>query len=353
MMSVCKLHLVMNDYTSLSKTNQKYTKITLQVANGAKFAALDMPSEEVLEAKNVLYIHIHRESKRCYIGQALKKCKYRWNNGIGYRLEHQPKFRSAINSYGWNSFDSYILCFSDDKAALDNAETSAIAAAGGHRSLFVFNLAPGGRATVDRSEAIEGFNLKTKEWMPFANSVEAAEYIGIKKSGNVRRVAKGENKSSGGWWFRYAGSEELPPTSWGLGSRKQATKAVKAIKIDSGEEFSFESISKAAAFIGVHTSNVTFAVKQPTGATCKGYWVCPKNSNIEMPKLIGRAGSVYKNGRPVIATKITTGEEIVFLSGRMAAKELGVSDKNMPGALKGRIKSLGGYTFRYADAEEP
>ena len=342
----------MHDYTSLSQTNQRYKKITLQVANGAKFTVLDMTPDEVLEAKNVLYIHIHRESKRCYIGQALKKCKYRWNNGAGYRLEHQPKFRSAINAHGWGSFDSYILSFSDNKIALDDAETSAIAAAGGHRSLFVFNLAPGGRATVDRSEALEGFNLKTKEWMLFANSVEAAEYIGIKKSGNVRQVAKGENKSTGGWWFRRVGSEDLPPSTWGLGSAKQATKSVKAIKIDSGEEFNFDSISKAAAFIGVHTSNVTFAVKQPTGATCKGYWVCPQNSAIQMPELVGRAGSVYKNGRPVIATKIATGEEIAFLSGRMAAKELGVSDKNMPGALKGRIKSLGGYTFRYADAEE-
>ena len=56
-------------------------------------------------------------------------------------------------------------------------------------------------------------------------------------------------------------------------------------------------------------------------------------------------------GHTEIATNIATGEEISFLSGRMAAKELGVSDKNMPGALKGRIKSLGGYKFRYADAE--
>lgn len=338
----------MNDYTSLSQVNQKYKKIILQVANGAKFAALDMPSEEVLDAKNVLYIHVHRESKRCYIGQALKKCKYRWNNGVGYRLEHQPKFRSAINLYGWDSFDSYILCFSDDKTVLDDAETSAIAAAGGHRTLFVFNLAPGGRATVDRSEAIEGFNLKTKEWVPFANSVEAAEYIGIKKSGNVRRVAKGENKSSGGWWFRPAGSDDLPPEYWGLGSAKQATKAVKAIRILDGQIFNFESISNAAKFLDANTSNVTHAVKRPTGGTCNGYWLCYQGADIEMPKLVGRAGSVYKNGRPVIATNIATGEKRTFLSGRMAAKELGVSDKNIPAALKGRIKSLGGYTFEYA-----
>jgi hypothetical protein len=67
-----------------------------------------------------------------------------------------------------------------------------------------------------------------------------------------------------------------------------------------------------------------------------------------MPKLVGRAGSVYKNGKPVIATNTETGEEFTFLSGRSAAESLGVDAKNIPAALKGRIKSLGGWKFRYA-----
>jgi len=341
----------MQDYTSLSPMNDQYSKLSLKVANGAQFTALLMSENEALDAKNVLYIHIHRESKRCYIGQALKKCRLRWANGSGYRLEHQPKFRSAINSYGWTAFDSYILCFSDDKVALDNAETLAIAAAGGHRSVYVYNLAPGGRVTVDRSEALEGFNLKTKEWMAFANSVAAAEYIGIQKSGNIRRVVKGENKSAGGWWFRVAGSTDLPPDYWGIGSAKQETKPVMAIRLTDEKEFIYKSISEAARQIGVHSSNVTHAVKRSTGGTCKGYWLRYLDVDISKPKLVGRAGGVYKNGKPVIATNISTGEETIFLSGRMAAKQLGVSDKNMPGALKGRIKSLGGYTFRYLEVK--
>ena len=105
------------------------------------------------------------------------------------------------------------------------------------------------------------------------------------------------------------------------------------------------SISKVAVFIWAHTSNVTFAVKQSTGTTYDGYLVYPQNSNIKMSKLVGRAGSVYKNGRPVIAKKNYYWGGDCSLSGRMAVKDLGVSDMNMPGALKGRVKFLSSYTF--------
>lgn len=336
------------NFTELSRLNAPYKTIKVTVANGQKFVALVLSKDEVLKSKNVLYIHVHRESKRCYIGQSLKECRKRWANGNGYKLAHQPKFRSAINSYGWDSFDSYILSFCDDRSTLDQAEIEAISVAGGHRSTYVFNLAPGGRATVDRSEALEGFNLKTKEWRAFSNSVEAATHVGIKKSGNIRRVVNGENKSAGGWWFRLQGSIDLPPEAWGLGSAKQKTKGVFAIRLIDNEEFTFQSISEAAKHLKAHTSNVTHAVKRATGGTCNGYWLRYLDSQIKKPDLVGRAGGVYKNGKPVIATNIATGEEHFSLSGRVAAKELGVSDKNIPGALKGRIKSLGGYKFRYA-----
>lgn len=339
------------NFTELSRLNDSYKTIKITVANGQKFVALALSKDEILKSNNVLYIHVHRESKRCYIGQSLKECRKRWANGNGYKLAHQPKFRSAINSYGWDSFDSHILFFSDDRSILDQAEIEAISAAGGHRSSYVFNLVPGGRATVDRSEALEGFNLKTKEWRAFSNSVEAANHIGIKKSGNIRRVVNGENKSAGGWWFRLQGSTDLPPEAWGLGSAKQKTKGVFAIRLIDNEVFTFQSISEAAKHIKAHTSNVTHAVKRTAGGTCKGYWLRYLDSKVEKPDLVGRAGGVYKNGKPVIATNIATGQELFFLSGRVAAKELGISDKNIPAALKGRVKSLGGYKFRYETDE--
>ena len=83
----------MQDFTLLSSLNNQYAKLSLEFANGTQFATLLMLEKEILEAKNVLYIHIHRESKCCYIGQTLKKSRLQWANGSGYRLEHQPLWK--------------------------------------------------------------------------------------------------------------------------------------------------------------------------------------------------------------------------------------------------------------------
>lgn len=331
----------------LSSKNDGYKTHEVKVANGQIFHVLAMTEEEVLNSKDVLYLHVHRESGRCYVGQAIKKCKYRWNGGAGYRKTHQPKLRSAIDKYGFNAFDSYILAFCEDQKQLDDAETFCIAAAGGHRSDYVFNLAPGGRVTVDRSEEIEGFNLATGEWKTFKNSVDASEQLGISRGGLVRRTVNGELKSTKGWWFRLAGSDAQPPSKWGVGSGVQQTRAVFAVRLEDMSEITFSSISEAARQIGADSRNVGRAVNGKGGGTCNGYWLKFLDSDAQMPALVGRAGSVYKNGKPVVAINIETGERRTFLSGRAAAAELGVSEKIMPSLLKGKRKSSKGWRFEY------
>jgi hypothetical protein len=259
------------NFTHLSTKNNKFLTKEIVVANGVVFVVLDLPEHVMLEAKNVLYIHVHRESKRCYIGQSLKKCSYRWSDGNGYKLANQPKFRSAINHYGWASFDSYLIAFCDEKTNLDAAEVECISAAGGHKSQYVFNLSAGGRAGGDRSEEIEGCNLKTGEWRSFDNSVEAAEFLNLQQAHNIRGVVKGRFRSAKGWWFRLAGSTSLPPVTWGLGSGVQQMKEVVAIHLIDHKELVFESISEAARAIGSDSSNVTRAVKRENGGVCNGY----------------------------------------------------------------------------------
>jgi len=63
---------------------------------------------------------------------------------------------------------------------------------------------------------------------------------------------------------------------------------------------------------------------------------------------LGVLAAFIKMGNLLLPQILPLAKNYFFLSGRVAAKELGVSDKNIPGALKGRIKSLGGYRFRYA-----
>jgi hypothetical protein len=337
------------DFRHMSPRNSKYRKTYVTVASGAKFVALRMTSEEMHQSRMVLYLHVHRKTLRCYVGQSLKPCARRWAEGRGYKAHNQPRIRAAIDAYGWPAFDSYILAFAESKEQLDAAEVECIKAAGGNQSPFVFNLARGGRAGADRSEAIEGVNLATGEWRSFPNAIQAAEHIGARSSVNVRRVVGGDIKSSKGWWFRKSGSSESPPSSWGLGSGKQTTRPVIAVRLSDKKPFTFASVSEAARYVGANSSNVARALKSKTGGTCNGYWInCAASEVTQIPSAVGKAAGALKNGIPVIATNVATGEERRFISGRQAAEALGVDSKNVPAALKGRVKSLGGWRLRYA-----
>ena len=336
-------------YCDLSQSNANYRKLAVTVSNNAVFEVLDVTIRELLSMRKVLYLHIHRSTRRCYIGQAKNSCRVRWQDGNGYKPLHQPKLRAAIDKYGWDAFDSYALAIIENPQLRDQAETEAIKLAGGHRSEHTFNLAPGGRVTVDRSEPLEGYNYTSQSWRSFPSAAYAAEAIGVRSSNNIRRVVVGTSKSAKNWWFRLKGTTTQPPSRWGQGSAIQKTKSVTAVRLSDGKEFQFESISAAAHAIGTHSSNVTAAVKAARGGVRAGHWLKYSASRISLPVLVGRAAGALKNGKPVRATNIVTGEERTFISGRAAAKELGFSEKNVPAALKGRVKTLRGWKLSYLD----
>lgn len=339
------------DFTHVSPLNDQFKKRNVRVANGVDFVVIDITDEEAFDAKSVVYLLVHAVSRHCYVGQSIKKCGARWSSGNGYKKIHQPKLRAAIDKYGWTSFERHILAFCESRNDLDLVEVACIAAAGGHNTATVLNLAPGGRVTVDRSEPIIGIHLKTGERREFKSSADAAEKLGIKKAGNIRQVVLGKTRSASGWWFKLVGSQAEPPITWGVGSGAQKTKAVSIVRLIDREEFEFDSISKAARFIEAHSSNVTKAARLG-GAVCEGYWIQYQDAKTAVPERVGRARSVYKNGKPVLAKNLITGEVRRYLSGREAAADLGIDSKNVPAACKGKIKSLGGWRLSYLDETE-
>ena len=57
-----------------------------------------------MENNFTIYCHIS-PSNKMYIGITSSKPKYRWHRGY----DHNPHFQSAINKYGWDSFQHTIL----------------------------------------------------------------------------------------------------------------------------------------------------------------------------------------------------------------------------------------------------
>ena len=54
-----------------------------------------------------VYIHNNIINQKKYIGQTKQSLARRFRNGDGYK--HCPHFYSAIQKYGWDNFEHYIV----------------------------------------------------------------------------------------------------------------------------------------------------------------------------------------------------------------------------------------------------
>jgi hypothetical protein len=54
------------DLTSLSAQNEFYEKKEITLSNGAVFVVLDIPKKDWSKTFNVVYIHFHEVTRRCY-----------------------------------------------------------------------------------------------------------------------------------------------------------------------------------------------------------------------------------------------------------------------------------------------
>lgn len=56
----------------------------------------------------LVYLHMNKINKKCYVGQTCQKPSARWgHDGIGYK--NHPLFYKAILKYGWDNFEHIIL----------------------------------------------------------------------------------------------------------------------------------------------------------------------------------------------------------------------------------------------------
>jgi hypothetical protein len=344
------------DFTHLSSRNKAYAKQTVWVANGAAFSALNMPENEKHKATSVLYMHIHRKSRRCYVGITVMEANKRWFNKTAYRLNR--RFGLALQKDGWDAFDSYILAFADDRDSLNQAEIAAIAAAGGHKSKYTYNLSPGGDTVSENDIPIVGINLQTGELRNFKSGADAARQLGFKNADNAMAVVRGEIAAASGWWFRLADDiQAQPPRIWGeklrlARMRELNAKPIEAINYNTGECRLFQTAEDASRALEVQQSEV-WAVAHGKAHSAGGWWFRFIGDTRPMPTLHGHMAARSKRDKRVHAVNLTTGERCVFRNCTIADKELGVYRGGSAAVAAGERVSANGWWFSHDENANP
>ena len=346
------------DFTHLSDRNNKYTRDLVTVANGASFITLNIPKAELVTSRQVIYLHIHRNTKRCYVGITEQDVKSRWYGGIGYRSNR--RFGSAIAKYGWKEFDSHILAFCENRQQLNQAEIEAIAFAGGHNSKHTFNLSSGGDLVADNDKPVIGVFLETGEERRFKSSVEAARQLGMTNIDKPAAIARREKTSSTeGWWFRF--EDDLgakPPIEWGESYRLNQVKRLQgkkviAIHFKTKEEKYFNNQDEAAVALGVHKSQIS-QVAIGAVLSANGWWIKFEGDDRPMPEIYGTQSTRVKRDKKVFAVNLTTGEKFEFRNCTVADSELKLHKGAAASVASGDRTSTSDWWFTFRkDADPP
>jgi hypothetical protein len=343
-------------YLHLSKKNKNYPTQLVEVANGIQFKALSLLKEEIRNATNVLYIHVNRQNKQCYVGITEQEAWKRWFSGMAYR--NNRRFGAAIKKYEWEQFDSYILAFGDSRESLNRAEKDAIAAAGGHKSKHTYNLSPGGDMVAENDIPIVGVNLETGKSQKFKSGSDAARKIGLKSTDMPMAVARGKRTSVANWWFRYeADKDKQPPTIWGnklriLEVQKKQSKNLIAISFKTKEQRYYKTLEEAAKDLGV-TKGLISGVARGSSTSANGWWIQFEADKREMPKTFGSVLRREKRDEKVYAINLSSGEKREFRNCTVADMELDLYKGAAASVASGQRTSAAGWWFSLEKSGQP
>lgn len=128
----------------------------------------------------IVYMHENKVNQKKYIGITSQNINRRWQNGYGYR--NQKHFFRAIEKYGWDMFNHYILFTNLTKEEAEQKEVELISKYKATDKNYGYNIDNGGNSVGKLSEETKNKIKKAKCGIcsPFKNkhhSEEALEKI--------------------------------------------------------------------------------------------------------------------------------------------------------------------------------
>ena len=211
------------DYTTINKLGSKYPTKVITLKNGLLLRVFDIPQALLLKLHSVVYVILHRDSQKPYIGITDLTLGVRWN-GVGYKPEHQHIGR-ALQMHGEEAFDKYVVAFSGGRKTLERIEKRLIRQSGGHKTTDVYNMTGGADVVSDIGKPVVGLNLETNKERHFISASLAGRKLDIYFSficgiaNKMPSTKSATDKNGDRWWFRWADDiKAKPPEFSGRGS---------------------------------------------------------------------------------------------------------------------------------------
>ncbi len=202
-----------------------------------------------------------------------------------------------------------------------------------------------------QGKPVTQYDLAGKKIQTFPTIQSAAQQTGLTPD-NIQKNVKGENKTAGGFIWKYATPKEIKnlPAFKGLEYNGNSTSGQAVIKYstDGRKIETYLSMAEAAKACGISGSGIS-AVLNVEGRTAGGFVWRTKGNRYY--------GDIIKNPPSNKAQTVTqydlTGKKInQFKSTKEAEKKTGVTSSTISAVANGKLKTTGGFIWQYGDAPE-
>ena len=159
-------------------------------------------------------------------------------------------------------------------------------------------------------------------------------------------VARGEDYSAKGWWFKFEGDARSPPAIHGQkAGRLKRDRQVFAVNLSSGEQRGFRNCTVADTELGIYKGAAASVV---SGArTSAADWWFSYDKKQSPPSTYKNALVAKARSKSVVGVDLATGRELHFESAKLAAETLGLSRSSISCVISGKRGSVKGYKFRF------
>lgn len=201
-----------------------------------------------------------------------------------------------------------------------------------------------------RGKAVTQFTREGKKMRTYPTIEAAAKIAGLTPD-NIQKNVQRENKTAGGFVWKYATKKEIQDLPLFKPAKYTNTRGGKEIiqySLEGKKLASFPSIAEAAKTTRIGFSNISRVLNASQGTA--GGFVWRTNANRYRGELATQMPA--SKGRIVTQYDLSGKKVRVFKSTKEAERKTGVYASAISIVAKGKLKTTGGFIWRYGDGSK-